>query len=128
MFCEKGVFRNFTKFTGKHLCQSLFFNKVAGLRPATLIKKSLWHKRFSVNFVKFLRTPFLTEHIWWLLQRFPISSVYFHVMYKNQEAQDPGIPDSQDSRKHLRCFATIINGYTLFLIRKPFFLPEPQFS
>ena len=26
-------FRNFAKFTGKHLCQSLFFNKVAGLRP-----------------------------------------------------------------------------------------------
>ena len=28
---EKGVLKNFTKFTGKHLCQSLFFNKVAGL-------------------------------------------------------------------------------------------------
>ena len=32
VFCKKGVFRNFTKFTGKHLYQSLFFNKVAGLR------------------------------------------------------------------------------------------------
>ena len=28
---RKGVFRNFAKFTGKHLCQSLLFNKVAGL-------------------------------------------------------------------------------------------------
>ena len=27
MFCKKGVLRNFAKFTGKHLCQSLFFNK-----------------------------------------------------------------------------------------------------
>ena len=26
------MFRNLTKFTGKHLCQSLFFNKVAGFR------------------------------------------------------------------------------------------------
>ena len=26
---RKGVLRNFTKFTGKYLCQSLFFNKVA---------------------------------------------------------------------------------------------------
>ena len=26
---EKGVLRNFAKFTAKHLCQSLFFNKVA---------------------------------------------------------------------------------------------------
>ena len=29
---KKGVLGNFTKFTGKHLRQSLFFNKVAGLR------------------------------------------------------------------------------------------------
>ena len=28
---RKGVLRNFTKFTGKHLCWSLFFNKVAVL-------------------------------------------------------------------------------------------------
>ena len=27
------VLENFIKFTGKHLCQSLFFNKVAGLSP-----------------------------------------------------------------------------------------------
>ena len=26
---KKGILRNFTKFTGKHLCQSFFFNKVA---------------------------------------------------------------------------------------------------
>ena len=26
----KGVLRNFEKFTEKHLCQSLFFNKVVG--------------------------------------------------------------------------------------------------
>ena len=42
MYCKKGVLRNFAKFPGKHLCQSLFFNKAAGL-------------------------PFLTEHLWWLL-------------------------------------------------------------
>ena len=33
VFCKKRVLRNFTDFTGKHLCQSLFFNKVAGLGP-----------------------------------------------------------------------------------------------
>ena len=66
---KKGVLENFTKFTGKHLCQSLFFNKVAGPgpRPATLLKKRLWHRCFPVNFVKFPRTPFLTEHLQWLL-------------------------------------------------------------
>ena len=35
---RKGVLKNFAKLTGKHLCQSLFFNKVVGLRPANFIK------------------------------------------------------------------------------------------
>ena len=30
VFCEQGVLKNFAKFTGKHLRQSLFFDKVAG--------------------------------------------------------------------------------------------------
>ena len=29
VLCKKGVLRNFTKLTGKHLCQRTFFNKVA---------------------------------------------------------------------------------------------------
>ena len=32
---KRGVLENFIKFTGKHLCQSHFFNKVAGLRPTS---------------------------------------------------------------------------------------------
>ena len=56
---RKGALRNFTKFKGKHLCQSLFFNKVAGLKPATLLKKRLLHRCFPVNFANFLRTLFL---------------------------------------------------------------------
>ena len=32
VFFEKVVLRNFSKFTGKHLCQGLVFKKVAGLR------------------------------------------------------------------------------------------------
>ena len=55
----KGVLWNFSKFTGKHLRQSLFFNKVAGLRPATLLKKRPCRRCFPVSFVEFPRTPFL---------------------------------------------------------------------
>ena len=66
----KGVLRNFIKFTGQHLCQSLFFNKVADMRPATLFKKRLWHWCFSVNFVKFLRTPFVQNNLWTTAPRF----------------------------------------------------------
>ena len=39
VFWRKSVLRNFAKFTGKHLYQSFFFNKVPGLRTATLLKK-----------------------------------------------------------------------------------------
>ena len=31
VFYKKGALKNFAKFTGKRLCQSLFFDKVAGL-------------------------------------------------------------------------------------------------
>ena len=56
---KKGILKNFAKFTGKQMCQSVFFNKVSGLRSAFLLKKRLWHRCFHVNFAKFLRTPFL---------------------------------------------------------------------
>ena len=59
MFCQKRCFKNFTQFTGKHLFQSLFFNKVAGLRPATLLKINFGTGVFLRNFVEFLRPLFL---------------------------------------------------------------------
>ena len=39
MYWEKVVLGNFAKFTGKHLYQSIFLNKVSGLRPANLLKR-----------------------------------------------------------------------------------------
>ena len=41
VFCKKGVLRNFAKFTGKHLYQIRFFNKVAGLACNFVKKESL---------------------------------------------------------------------------------------
>ena len=41
------------------MCQRLFFNKVAGLRPVAFLKKRLWQSCFPVNFAIILRTPFL---------------------------------------------------------------------
>ena len=48
------VLKNFAKFKGKHLCQTLFLKKVAGLKPqaCSFIKKRLWHRCFSMNFEK----------------------------------------------------------------------------
>ena len=50
VFCQKGVLKNLEKFTGKHLCWSLFFNKVAGGKPETYLKMRLKHRCFPVNF------------------------------------------------------------------------------
>ena len=60
MFFKKGVLGNFAKFTGKPLCQSLFFNKV---RPATLLKKRLIKKDtlaqvFSFEFCEISKNMF----------------------------------------------------------------------
>ena len=51
LFRKKGVLRNFTKFTGKHLCQGLFFNKVAGLRQA-LTEHLRWPLLTAENLLK----------------------------------------------------------------------------
>ena len=50
----KGVPKKFAKFTGKHLCQGLFFHKVAGLRLGTGV--FLWILRSFKN-------TFWTEHL-----------------------------------------------------------------
>ena len=59
MLCKKSVIKNFAKFTGEPLCSSLFLNKVADLRRATLSKKGLQRMFFSVNIAKLLRAPIL---------------------------------------------------------------------
>ena len=61
---KKGVLRNFTKFTVKHLCHSL--------RPATLLNKRLWYRCFTLNFAKFLGTPFLQKISGQLLLNFSL--------------------------------------------------------
>ena len=57
---RKGVLRNFVKFRGKELCQSLFFNKVAG-RNATGMHRAA--QVFSCEFYETLKNTFSTEHL-----------------------------------------------------------------
>ena len=65
---QKGVLKNFAKFTRKHLCHSILFShKVAGLRSAILLKNRLWRRYFLMTFVKFSRTPILKNIYEWLL-------------------------------------------------------------
>ena len=70
---KKGVLRNFSKFTGKHRCQGLFFTKVAGLRPEnTFFTEHLWktvsdpsrpnlEQRKKINLYFYFRLS-----LWWL--------------------------------------------------------------
>ena len=55
----RGVLKNLTKFTGKHLCWSLCSVKLQVFRPATLLKKRLQYRCFPVNIAKLLRTRIL---------------------------------------------------------------------
>ena len=59
-FCKNGALRNFANITGKHLCQSLFFNKVAGLRSraCNFIKKETLAQVFSCEFCKISKNTF----------------------------------------------------------------------
>ena len=63
VFCEKGVLRNFLKFTGKQVCQSLFFNKVADLRPqaCNFIKKETLAQVFSCEFCQISKNTFFNR-------------------------------------------------------------------
>ena len=71
VFYKIDVLKIFSKFTGKQLCEGLFFNKATCLRPATFLKKRLRHKCFPVNIVKFFRTASLIGNLRSLLFRIP---------------------------------------------------------
>ena len=58
VFCRNRFSYKFRKIHRKTPVPESLFNKVAVLRPATLLKKRLWYRCFPVNFVKFLRTRF----------------------------------------------------------------------
>ena len=52
---KKGVLKNFAKFTGKHQCQSLFFNKVDS---ETLTQM------FASEFCEIFKNTLFTVHLW----------------------------------------------------------------
>ena len=64
-----------------------FLNKAAGLRPATLFKKNLWHRSFPVSFTKFLRTPIFMEQP-------PVAASTYSTLFecfKNQAGVQPDV-------------------------------------
>ena len=57
VFCKIGVLKNFAKFTGKHPCQSFFFNKVAD--TCNFIKKEALVQVFACEFCEISKNTFL---------------------------------------------------------------------
>ena len=57
VFCEK-VFLEILQCSQENTCARVYF---------FFKKKRLWHRCFPVNFSKFLKITFLTEHLRWLL-------------------------------------------------------------
>ena len=57
----KGDIRKFANFTGKYLCQSLFFNKI---EACNFIKKETLTQVFSRKCCEISKNTFFTEHLW----------------------------------------------------------------
>ena len=72
MFSKKDVLENLTKVTRKHLCQSLFFNKVVD-QPVTLFKKDSGTGVF-LDICEILKTTIFREHFRCLL--LPVNSYF----------------------------------------------------
>ena len=79
------------------------------LRPATLLKMRLWHRCFPVNFVKFLRIPYFTEHPRWLLltfrkihRRFTIQNWKFTIQIANSQIHNV------NSQFKIRCWSLLL--------------------
>ena len=86
---KKDAFRNSRKFTGKHLCKSLFFNKV--------IKKETLVQVFSCEFCGISKNTNFTEHL-----RATASKYFVKRVRRNEEnLQDGEIRmQSERSPKH----------------------------
>ena len=63
VFYEKVVLRNFTKFTGKHLGQSLFLTTLQAWACNFIKKETLAHV-FFCGFCEICEKTFFTEHLW----------------------------------------------------------------
>ena len=77
VFCKK-VFLEFHKILRKTPVLESLFKK-----ESTLLKKRLWHRCFPANFVKFLRTPFFTEHLLWLLLVVDTADTHLFAMFEH---------------------------------------------
>ena len=63
VFSKIGILKNFAEFIWKHLCQSSFFNKVAGLRLKALAQMFFYEPWKMFKNTYFYRTPLVAVSV-----------------------------------------------------------------
>ena len=95
VFCKK-VFLVISQNSQEKTCVRVPFL----IRPATLLKKKLWHRCFTVNFAKFLRTPLdkycFSLHKYWNFTFFPSVEI---LRKRTVSAEFRAIPQNFQTRK-----------------------------
>ena len=86
----KNVLLEISQNSQENICAIVSFLiklQALGLRPAAaLLKKRLWHRCFPVNFAKFIRAPFLKDHLsWLLLSVFNLNSTIYFIKFKHPQ-------------------------------------------
>ena len=91
MFFKIGVFKSFANFTEKYRCWNLFH----------FFKKRLQHRFLPVKFARYLRTPFLAEHLQLLL----LNSMKFSEINRSLETYSKPCQASK-----MKLLVKIVNG------------------
>ena len=79
----KKVFLEISQNSQENTCARVSFSiKLQALGLQLYLKKGLWHRCFPVNFVKYLRTPFLQNTSERLLQALWNIEAMFEIKYK----------------------------------------------
>ena len=102
----KKVFLEISQNPQENTCvRVLFFNKVTGVSPATLLKKRLWHRRFPVNFVKFLKHHFY---------RTPLDDCFWTYLYLSLHLLTT---EKNQSKRFSRPFQVVCSYYYCYYYR-----------
>ena len=105
------------------LQEVLYKEGVLRLRCATLLKKRLWRRCFPVNFAKFLRATFLTEHFQWLLRLlyFLSSSLCYLFLYEKVQTSING-KTLRSSRSQMFLKIAVLKNFAITIKKTPFLL------
>ena len=82
--CSVKVLLDISQNSQENNCARVPFLIKFQASPATLLKKRLGHRSFPVNFAKFLRTPFITGHLRWLLMKWILQQLCLYKKLVNQ--------------------------------------------